>query len=65
MPTKLPPSVSFDNKSNALCKVESDSTDIYPLESAGIVYDSHELKLIYDREKTGVEEEREITIVIN
>lgn len=31
MPTKLPPSVSFDNKSKEFSKIEIDNTDIYPL----------------------------------
>lgn len=29
------------------------------------MYDSYELKIIYDRDKTGFEEQRDIKIVIN
>lgn len=30
-----------------------DNEDVYPLEDNGITYDSYDLKIIYDREKTG------------
>lgn len=43
-------------------KVNSTS---YPMEMNQIVYDSYDLKIIYDRDKTGFEEQREIKIVIN
>jgi serine/threonine protein kinase len=39
--------------------------EVYPLEEGGVVFGSHELKVVFDREKTGFEEEREMPIVIN
>lgn len=38
---------------------------MYPIQSGEAVLASHDLKIIYDREKTGYEEEREMPIVIN
>jgi len=37
----------------------------YPLEYEGVLYDCYNLKVIYDREKTGFEETKEFPIVIN
>jgi hypothetical protein len=45
MTTRLPPNVLFGTAHSP--------SDPYPIESAGTVFESHELKLIYDREKTG------------
>ena len=50
--TKLAPGVIFDTtKKNA-------DKDCYPIERDGVTLDSHELRIIFDREKTGFEEER-------
>ena len=38
---------------------------MYPLEDGDKTYDCYNLKIIYDREKTGYEQERELPIVIN
>lgn len=55
----MPPGVVFDPAHK-----KSDKND-YPLEDNGVVLACHDLKVIFDREKTGFEEEREMTIVIN
>lgn len=54
--SKLPNKTVFPHEENE---------SVYPLESEGVTYDSFDLKIIYDREKTGFEQERDITIVIN
>jgi hypothetical protein len=59
MRTRLPPNALFEPVE------KSKKRDCYPLEDKGITLGSFDLKIIYDREKTGFEEEREITIVIN
>ena len=37
----------------------------YPVEFDKVIYDSFNLKVIYDRERTGFEETKEFPIVIN
>lgn len=39
--------------------------DFYPAEFNGVVYDCYNLKVVFDREKTGFEETREFQIVYN
>lgn len=39
--------------------------DFYPAEFNGVVYDCYNLKIVFDREKTGFEETREFQIVYN
>jgi len=42
-----------------------DSEDqYYPVECEGVVYDSFNMKVIFDREKTGFEETKDFPIVI-
>ena len=59
MKTKLPPNVFFESN------LKKPTKDCYPLEEDDCTLGSYELKIIYDREKTGFEEEREMKIVIN
>lgn len=60
MKTRLPPAAVFETGQ----KGKKDQ-DPYPLESEGVVLSSYDLKVVYDREKTGYEDEREMPIVIN
>lgn len=39
--------------------------DFYPVEFDGVIYDCYQLRVIYDREKTGFEETKDFQIVIN
>ena len=39
--------------------------EFYPAEFDNVIYDSFNLKVIYDRERTGFEETKEFPIVIN
>ncbi len=39
--------------------------DFYPVEYDNVIYDCFNLKVIYDRERTGFEETKEFPIVIN
>ncbi len=39
--------------------------NFYPVEFDNVIYDSFNLKVIYDRERTGFEETKEFPIVIN
>ena len=55
IPTQLPKWVKF-----VPCEDE-----FYPAEFNGIVYDCYNLKVVFDREKTGFEESREFPIVPN
>ena len=55
IPTQLPKWVKF---------VPCDD-DFYPAEFNGVVYDCYNLKVVFDREKTGFEETREFQIVYN
>jgi len=50
MKSKLPSGVVFDSNK------KKGEGDCYPLEDRGVVLDSHDLKIIFDREKTGFEE---------
>lgn len=54
--SRLPPKTIFKHE---------EGEDVYPLEDGDTTYDSYDLKIIYDREKTGFEQERELPIVIN
>lgn len=58
MKSRLPTNVLFDNG-------QRKSSDGYPLEEADSVLGTYQLKVIFDREKTGFEDEREMKIVIN
>jgi len=55
IPTQLPKWVKF-----MPCEDE-----FYPAEYSGVVYDCYNLKMVFDREKTGFEESREFPIVPN
>jgi len=55
IPTNLPKWVKF----------VSGEDEFYPAEFNGIVYDCYNLKVVFDREKTGFEETREFPIVPN
>lgn len=39
--------------------------DFYPVEYDKVIYDCFNLKVIFDRERTGFEETKEFSIVIN
>lgn len=55
IPTQLPKWVKFVPCEN----------EFYPAEFNGVVYDCYNLKVVFDREKTGFEESREFPIVPN
>jgi serine/threonine protein kinase len=55
IPSLLPKNVKFPQGDD----------DFYPAEFNGVVYDSYNLKVVFDREKTGFEETREFQIVYN
>lgn len=46
-------------------KFPKNSNKMYPIVSDNATYDCYDLKVIYDREKTGFEESKEFQIVIN
>jgi len=46
-------------------KFPESKDEFYPTEYDGVLYDCYNLKVIYDREKTGFEESKEFQIVIN
>lgn len=50
----LPDNVKFPNSND----------NYYPVELEGVIYDCYNLKVIYDREKTGFEETKDFQIVI-
>ena len=52
--SKLPGNIKFPESKD----------DYYPVEFGGTVFDSYKLKVIFDREKTGFEETKELQIVI-
>lgn len=58
--TRLPAHAVFEN-GNSKGKKE----DCYPLQTEEGVLSSYDLKIVYDREKTGFEDESEMPIVIN
>ncbi|OMJ95010.1 hypothetical protein SteCoe_1708 [Stentor coeruleus] len=51
----LPDTVKFPNAND----------DYYPVEFENVIYDCYNLKVLYDREKTGFEETKDFQIVIN
>jgi len=55
IPTNLPNWVKFT----------AGDDDFYPAEFNGVVYDCYNLKVVFDREKTGFEETREFQIIYN
>lgn len=52
---QLPPRLRFPESKDSF----------YPVEHDGVTFDCYNLKVIYDREKTGFEESKEFQIVIN
>lgn len=54
--SRLPPKTIFKRE---------EGEEVYPLEHDSNTYDSYNLKVIYDRSKTGFEQERQMAIVIN
>jgi hypothetical protein len=38
---------------------------LYPAEFDGVIYDCYNLRVVFDREKTGFEETKDFPIVIN
>lgn len=62
-------SVIEENKTDRLLpehiKFPNSNDNYYPVELENVIYDCFNLKVIYDREKTGFEETKEFQIVIN
>jgi serine/threonine protein kinase len=46
-------------------KYPNSNDEFYPVEYQGVNFDCYDLKVVYDREKTGFEESKEFQIVIN
>ena len=46
-------------------KFPTSNDEFYPAEFEGVIYDCYQLRVVYDREKTGFEESKEFPIVIN